>query len=173
MSPATVNARPLGVSTGASADAVADTGAPVFLTVPTPPSLNKSYNRRKGPGRDRFLSKAARDWKAEAKTAVRLQKPAHVCGPVIVVLNIERKSASADVDNRVKLLLDLLVKSGVIDDDRKVAGFAAAWSPKHSDKTHLAVLPAGRIGVTFLPAETNGAVGGWILNAPNFEHEAE
>jgi len=36
------------------------------------------------------------------------------------------KSATADVDNRVKLLFDLLVTEGVITDDRFITGFATA-----------------------------------------------
>lgn len=145
--------------------------APTFLTLPIPPSVNDAYANRKGKGRGRVLTAKATDWKLHAGHVLKAQKPQRFTCPVLIVVNVERRSAMADVDNRMKLLFDLLVKEGVIVDDRFITGFATAWSPNHSERLHLAIMPVGPLAITFQTAETNGAVGGWVIKAPTPENE--
>lgn len=167
-------ARPLaGMETGAPASSSIKAGAPIiFLTLPVPPSLNRAFANSRGKGkRGRTKTREAIDWKLYAGHVLRAQTSVRLTGEVLVVMNVERKSATADVDNRVKLLFDLLVTEGVITDDRFITGFATAWSPKHSDKVHLAIMPVGPVAISFQPSEKTGAVGGWIINAPNSEEE--
>jgi Holliday junction resolvase RusA-like endonuclease len=143
--------------------------APTFLTLPIPPSVNDAYANRKGKGRGRVLTGKAIDWKLHAGHVLKAQRPQHFTCPVLIIVNVERRSAMADVDNRMKLLFDLLVSEDVIVDDRFITGFATAWSPNHSERLHLAIMPVGPLAITFQPSQQNGAVGGWIIQAP--EHE--
>lgn len=142
---------------------------PVFLSVPAPPSVNAAYRNT---ARGRALTQKSVDWKGHAGWVLRQQRPRHVAGEVAVIVNVERGSASADIDNKVKLLLDLLVAHNVIEDDKRVAAVAAAWIPKHSAMAHLAILPAGQLDLLrFHPAASNGACSGWIIPAPFHEEE--
>ena len=160
-------ARPGTVEAGASSPSSVG-GAPIYLTIPVPPSLNVAFSNRPGTGgRGRMLSKIANDWIRNAKVAIHLQSPGHISGPVIVVMNVERKSSLADIDNRTKLVFDLLKKAGVIDDDRFITAHATAWSPLASrEEICLAILPAERLAITFYPSDSIGAVGGWIIEDP-------
>lgn len=164
------SARPGSVEAGASSQSSVG-GAPIFLTLPVPPSLNTAYANRRGKGaRGRIHTKTAADWIREAKVAVHLQKPGCIHGPVVIVMNVERKSKSADIDNRTKLVFDLLKKQGVIDDDRFVAAFASAWSPpvKHrrEDRLQIAIYPSASLFLAFQPSDATGAVGGWTIIDP-------
>lgn len=171
-STSSATARPLGVMEAGAPVPPSTAGAPIFLSLPVPPSVNRAYANGKGKGkRARFYSQVAEDWKGYARHVLRAQKPAMMRGPVIVVMNVERKSPSADIDNRTKLLLDLLVSERVIEDDRFVSALATAWAPKHSDRVHLVILPAAQLAITFHPTEKTGAVGGWVINAPNQSEE--
>lgn len=145
--------------------------APTFLTLPIPPSVNEAYANRKGKGRGRVLTAKATDWKLYAGHVLKAQKPHSYTGEVLIVINIERRSALADVDNRMKLLFDLLKNEGVIVDDRFITAFATAWSPNHAERLHLAIMPVAPLAITFQPSEKNGATGGWIISAPTTEDE--
>jgi Holliday junction resolvase RusA-like endonuclease len=137
--------------------------------VPAPPSVNAAFRNT---ARGRALTQKAVDWKGHAGWVLRQQRPRHVPGEVAVIVNVERNSASADIDNKVKLLLDLLVAHNVIEDDKRVASIAAAWIPKHSAMAHVAILPAGQLDLLrFHPAASNGACSGWIIPAPFHEEE--
>jgi len=147
--------------------------APTFLTLPVPPSVNAAYANRKGKGRGRVLTDKALDWKMHAGHVLRAQNPERFSVPVLIVINVERRSAMADVDNRMKLLFDLLVKEGVLVDDRHITAFATAWSPNHSERLHLAIMPVAALSLSFQPSEKNGAVGGWIIQALSQEPEGD
>ena len=175
--PALINARPLGELGGAaSSSSVAPSFFdPVLLTLPCPPSVNKAFKTVRVNGRYRRPhTKDAKDWKKHAARMLQDQKPRRVAGPVLIIVNIERTSKRADIDNRIKLLFDLLVKQGVIEDDSKVAGFAAAWSEPGTAMAHIAILPTCTLPIQFLPsAKENGACGGWFFKAPlPIENEA-
>lgn len=142
--------------------------AVVFLELPLPPSTNNLYQNRKGKGRAETAQ--YRDWKGHAGWRLREQRPASLHGPVVIVLNAERANSQADIDNRVKALFDLLVAHKVIDDDRHVVGFAAAWAPSGNGLVRVAVIPAGNISIDFQLATVRGA-GGWFIPASQSEQE--
>lgn len=138
--------------------------SPVTLTVPAPPSANKLFKSIDG-GR-RAKSKDYKDWLLHAGWQLRAQRPGHISGRVMLLIAVERLSHTADIDNRVKALLDLLVKNQVIDDDHKVAGFAVSWiKPKVKDGAswaHVLVLPAADMDAAFR-IEPGGAEGRWHM----------
>lgn len=168
-------ARPVGVAEGgASASSSAD--APLNIWLPVPPSLNAAYANGRGKGaRGRFSTAALRDWKSEAGVALARQNWSPVPGKVIVVMNTERRSKVADIDNRTKPVLDLLVKQGVIEDDRHVTAIATAWAEQHDNRVHIAIVPVQALAVEFRPSKESGAFGGWLVKTlqPGTEKDAD
>lgn len=153
----------------AGAEAVpAVSASPVYLTLPAPPSANALF--RNVPGKGRVRTAMYDTWLATAGWKLREQRPEHVPGVVLIVIGIERTSAMADVDNRLKASLDLLVKHRVIEDDRHVAGIAIAWNPPRDGLMRIAILPAGPLALRFQLAP-HGATGGWFIDAPSTEEE--
>ena len=139
-----------------------------FLQLPVPPSANELWkNIPRRPGRrapPRVATKTYQDWKGHAATCLKLQAPRPVRGTVLIVFNIERTSDLADVDNRIKPTLDLLVAERVIDDDRHVSGLAVAWAPPRDALMHLALIPVAPLSLDFQLAP-DGRHGGWFLPA--------
>ncbi len=87
-------------------------------------------------------------------------------GPVVIICNFERPSPRADLDNRVKILFDFLVKKELIDEDRNVTAFSAAWLPKPSlsePTVQIGIYPAGvgAINLEFMSTR-DGHAGAWI-----------
>lgn len=113
-------------------------------------------------GVGRCRTKLYDDWIHEAGWRLRAQRPQKVPGRVMLLLAVERSWDTADIDNRVKALIDLLVKHDVIDDDSNVVGFAAAWAPKRDDDARLLIFPAQSCTVQF-QLTADGAHGGWFL----------
>lgn len=147
--------------------------AVTFLELPTPPSVNamfRNVRRLKGKGTGRVETELYRDWKGHAGWRLREQRPQPVPGRVLIIINIERLSDFADIDNRVKATLDLLVKHQVIDDDRFVSGVAIAWAPPRNAAMRLAIMPAANLSLRFQLAQ-DGATGGWFFDAPQPEEE--
>lgn len=140
--------------------------SPVSLTMPMPPSVNNAFRNLARGGRAK--TQATKDWESHALWHVKAQRLPVVTGPVLVVFGFERRSVSADVDNRVKLALDLLVKAGVIEDDRFVVGGAFSWLPPANGLCHITVARAGRATVEFVPSQ-DGAAGAWLLAPPPSE----
>lgn len=167
-------ARPVGASEG-GALASSSVGAPLNLWLPVPPSVNAAYANGRGKGsKGRFATRALTDWKGAARAALLSQRWEPVKGPVIVVMNTERRSKVADIDNRTKPLLDFLVKVGVIEDDRHVTAIATAWSEQHDDRVHVAIVPVQEVAVEFRPSKESGAFGGWLVKTlqPGTEEDA-
>ena len=95
------------------------------VELPMPPSLNGAYfNLVKG-GRAKTESYSA--WSVDAVSKITQAIPMwkRVGGPVSVSILLP-KGMRGDVDNRIKPVLDALVKSGRIDDDRNVVKVSAA-----------------------------------------------
>jgi Holliday junction resolvase RusA-like endonuclease len=158
----------IGVRKTAGASSPHQAPAVTFLELPAPPSTNALFRNRKGGGR--VETEAYRDWKGHAGWRLREQRPRSVRGPVLVVFNIERTSEFADVDNRLKATLDLLVRHDVIDDDRHVSGIAVAWAPPANALMRIAIMPAGDLTLDFRLA-SDGRTGGWSFPAPQSEEE--
>lgn len=138
----------------------------VSLELPMPPSTNKIWRRTRT---GMHKSPAYLDWQMEAGWRLRAQRPASIAGPVVIALACERDClASADIDNRVKALFDLLVEHRVIQDDRHVVGFAAAWAPPANRLARIAVFPAGPMLAEF-HLSPDRASGGWFMRPTTTE----
>ena len=84
------------------------------LILPMPPSVNSLY--RNVPGRGRVPSGLYQRWRKAADDAMWGQKKQRIEGPVIIVITLQPKGRY-DVDNKIKAVLDLLVRYGIIEDD--------------------------------------------------------
>jgi Holliday junction resolvase RusA-like endonuclease len=153
---------------GEGAASTAPEPSATFLTLPAPPSANTLF--KNVPGKGRVRTPLYDTWLANAGWKLRLQNPETVHGPVLIIIGIERTSAMADIDNRVKATLDLLVKHKVIDDDRHVAGIAIAWNPPRDGLMRIAIQSAGPMVLRFQPA-SSGPLGGWFIEGPQPEEE--
>lgn len=150
------------------------------LTIPCPPSVNGIFANkaaRNGKPGGRFKTREYKAWLDEAAWSIREQMTAEGCdavsGRVLVIIGVERKSLSADIDNRCKAVLDLLVKQKVIDDDRWVTGVALSWMPQGARRTpmcRVAIMPADPTSIRFHPSP-DGATGGWFIDAPDNDTE--
>lgn len=148
---------------GARAVVGAPAPAAVSFTMPMPPSVNQIFRNLKGKGR--VKTSEYHDWRAFAVTAIRRQQIGALTGRVLVLFGVERMSLTADIDNRIKAMLDAIVEAGVIADDRYVTGFAIAWLPAANGLAHVQVLPVARLDLKFLPSN-DGSTGGWFVDAP-------
>lgn len=99
----------------------------IDLSTP-PPSVNNAFINL--PGRGRVKSKQYRAWTQAAAWEVAAQRPRRITGYVIVDMSIGRTTRASDIDNRCKGILDLLVQTGVIEDDRYVDEIRARWVAK-------------------------------------------
>jgi Holliday junction resolvase RusA-like endonuclease len=136
------------------------------LDLPAPPSANALFKNVAGKGRIR--TDLYSTWIAHAGWQLKAQHPATIHGPVLILIGVERTNSRADIDNRIKPTLDLLVTHKLIKDDSHVIGVAAAWSPARNGRMRVAIIPAADVGVRFHLAN-DGAHGGWFLEAPQLE----
>lgn len=142
----------------------------VSLEIPAPPSVNEMFRNVRGKGR--VKTSAYLDWRGHAGWVLRSQRPERVPGRIVVLISVERMSNCADIDNRVKAIFDLLVSHGVIDDDRNVVGFAAAWAPAANKMARVLVMPAATLAARFHLAD-DGISGGWFLDPTTDEEESD
>lgn len=145
------------------ARAVGPVPAAVSFTCPVPPSVNELF--RNVPGKGRVKTRLYDNWRAHALTTIRLQHVPAVAGPVLMIIGVERVSSRADIDNRVKGLVDAIVEAGIIADDRLMTGFCAAWMPPANGLAHVQIMPIGNFDFSFHPSP-DGASGGFFLAAP-------
>lgn len=103
----------------------------ILLKLPVPPSSNHLFANI--PGKGRVKTSAYRGWIKEAGWALQSQRHEEVAGPVKVSIAVRRTSGRADIDNRIKALLDLLVRHRVIGDDRMVEELYIRWSAESDD----------------------------------------
>ena len=89
-----------------------------------PPTINTAYRNVGGKGR--VKTKEFQRWTAYALAVIKTRIPesARVAGAFFVAINLPKKMRG-DIDNRVKGIIDALVASGRIDDD------------KHMDELHV------------------------------------
>lgn len=89
------------------------------LTLPYPPSVNTYWGFK---GSQRFLTKRARDFKAQVEAAFILSEHPSLGDArinLIVMLHAPDKRVR-DIDNIAKPLLDALTQAGVFQDDGQV-----------------------------------------------------
>jgi Holliday junction resolvase RusA-like endonuclease len=98
----------------------------IVFAIPTPPSTNNLF---RAAGKRRVKTDAYSAWLTAAGWEIRLQRVPLVLGPIAVTLTVQRPSRGgrADIDNRIKAALDLLVKQSVIGDDDQVQEITARW----------------------------------------------
>lgn len=92
-----------------------------------PPSANHAYANVTGRGR--VATKALRTWKKDGGWAIALQKTGTFSGDVDIEIKVRRghRQKRADIDNRTKAMLDLLVAHHVIKDDHFVRSVKTSW----------------------------------------------
>ena len=136
-----------------------------YLELPAPPSVNAMFRNH---ARGRVATKAYTDWQGHAGWVLRSQHPRKIGGRVVLAISIERLSANADIDNRIKAIADLLVKHDVIDDDRNVTAILACWSPAANKIARVQIMRASDFTAEF-HATPDGSAGGWFVSLPQQE----
>ncbi len=105
-----------------------DATAPVTLTLPImPPSTNNLFVNV--PGKGRIKSAEYNRWINQAGMLIKAQCRERMSSRANVSIFIEEKQG-ADIDNRIKPVLDLLVKVGVLagDSAKFVRSVSATWT---------------------------------------------
>lgn len=83
--------------------------------LPWPPSVNNKMASVNG---RQILTAAARKWYEHAGEELGLQRPKAIKGPVELSIELCAPTKRPyDPDNRIKMTLDALVKTGIIEDD--------------------------------------------------------
>jgi hypothetical protein len=90
---------------------------------------------------------------------------------VIAIFGVERMSATADIDNRLKAMIDTIVKAGVIADDHLVTAIAVSWLPKANGLAHVKLMPVQHLDLSFFPSQS-GASGGFFV-APSTQEDCQ
>lgn len=96
-----------------------------MIRIPVPPSLNNVFATVKG---RRIKTSAYKAWRAEAGYSILAQRPQKHDGDVIVNIQIGPRIPNADIDNRIKAVLDVLTDTRVIRGDSRVVTVTAAWN---------------------------------------------
>lgn len=95
------------------------TGVTQFLSLPLPPSINTYW--RKSP-RGMYITKEGRTFRQKVAEIVA-ERNAMKFGASRLFVSMRvsmRDKRRADIDNRIKAMLDALVHAGVFDDDSQV-----------------------------------------------------
>lgn len=86
-------------------------------TLPLPPSINSYWKRRRDGGV--YKSPEANAWEHEAGYSIMDHKKYGTTG-IVVTCELYVGRVSSDIDNRIKILLDLLEKQGIVENDKQV-----------------------------------------------------
>lgn len=105
----------------------------VTLTFERAPSVNAAT--RNVPGVGRVKTRAYKDWLDVAMFQVSTQQPGCVRGVYHIAFHIQRSSKLADVSNVLKAAEDMLVKMGIIQDDRLCQSGEYCWSGSGTSMT--------------------------------------
>jgi Holliday junction resolvase RusA-like endonuclease len=90
----------------------------ITISLPMPPSVNELYLVRP---RRRIKSPKYRSWLRSAAWQIKAQRLRPIDGPWRIAVVLPR-GMKGDCDNRLKGLLDALVLSGIVEDDRRCVG---------------------------------------------------
>lgn len=101
------------------------------IELPTPPGLNNAYLNAGG-GHARIKSPKANAFYAEATAALATLGQRFEADTYRAQILVTRDHPRADIDGRAKLILDVLVKCGIIPDDRFCDKLEIEWRYKHA-----------------------------------------
>lgn len=88
---------------------------PETFLIPYPPSVNKSTTVCRG---RKIKSAHARKWEKITLEELELQRPRRIAPPYRITITLYPDSKRRfDPDNRIKSVLDVMVKSGILEDD--------------------------------------------------------
>lgn len=95
-------------------------------TIDPPPSANKLWKIRAG---RMVKTDEYKRWKIAAGWSIKAQRQGEpLDGPATVTLSLKRPRKNADIDNRIKPVLDALEAGGAIVNDKNVTSICAAWA---------------------------------------------
>ena len=105
------------------------------IFIEDPPSVNAMYSnvtkRKEGSNaRGRNKTPEYKAWLEVNSIFVNMQRPSTwvpLNKHIQLIIDIERKSMNADISNKCKATEDLLVKTGIIEDDRFVHQIMIEW----------------------------------------------
>lgn len=117
-----------------------------MIRLATPPSLNNVF--RNVPGVGRVRTGDYKRWLTQNGYAVLAQRPEKHKGDVAVHIRVGPRTRS-DLDNRIKPVLDLLVKMQVIEDDSRVTEIRAQWMA--GDGCEVEIVPRSGPAITASP----------------------
>ena len=100
----------------------------IVLSLPMPPSVNALFLNRASGGRAR--TKMYNEWIVEAGWRIQMQNVGMIAGPYEIDIKFARLSKRSDLGNREKALSDLLVKHGILEDDRLAERICMSWAPE-------------------------------------------
>jgi Holliday junction resolvase RusA-like endonuclease len=117
-------------------------------------------------GKGRVRTQDYKDWALSARWQIQLAKQTPIAGPVVAFLSVDRVNLCADIDNRVKAILDAIVKAGLIDDDSAVLTVVPVWTKpdnfKHPEARVL-IAPAQSLSAKFT-VTPGGKFGAWHVD---------
>lgn len=116
----------------------------ITLRLPVPPSTNALYaNRKGGRGKGRYKTQRYKQWFIDADWCYRRQwrdwKFHRISGPFTAEIKIPK--TRGDADNRVKPILDFLVRRAITDDDKHCRKVSVEVDPS-LDCCHVTVRAA-------------------------------
>ncbi|RJO72828.1 MAG: RusA family crossover junction endodeoxyribonuclease [Myxococcales bacterium] len=95
----------------------------MFLQLPIPPTANNLFATGRRNGKFcRFRTKKYLAWQKEAGLMLQTSKKIRFAGEVEIEITLP-SNIRGDIDNRVKPIFDLLVKYGIVCDDRYIRDF--------------------------------------------------
>lgn len=112
------------------------------VTLPEPPSINHYWRVARG---ITHLSKDGRRWKNAAHAIAKDAGLEKLEGPVAVSITWYRKRRSGDLDNRIKVVLDVLRGLAYVDDKQVVELHAWRYDDKADPRVEVEVLPYGAL----------------------------
>lgn len=114
---------------------------PLYFELPHPPSVNGIW---RGGKNGFYKSRNYKAWESEAGWAVREQaRGKRIGGPYAVQIDLRRPDKrKRDLDNIIKVLLDLLKNLHVTDDDSECQSIEAKWVER-GQGVRVAVRPWG------------------------------
>jgi Holliday junction resolvase RusA-like endonuclease len=105
----------------------------ICVEIPTPPGLNNAYENTGGNGRRK--SAKLKKFYADATAALVNYGKRLDAETYRATILVTRENALSDIDGKAKFALDLLVKLGIIPDDRHCEKLTIEWRYLHAPGT--------------------------------------